>query len=551
MKTFLRRSLLAAVVLAALLVVAAVVIPRFVDADRWRPEVEEQLTHALGRQVVLGPLSLSLRWGVGLRAESLEVGPPIDPAAGPGPTAGARDVRLRVAIRPMFSGDVDVRSISFRDGVVHQGPTTLASALALDASLRREHAGTLQSKGEIRGRLDALGGAVVDLRFDARVDGDRLDLWSFAGPVGPGRISAKGTLTGIETGNFRATADVDATFGATSAAGTVEATLRPSETRVEFAVRSPFVDFDELAAMAGVAPPVAAALAPGGLFPAAFAAETRVGPAPAIAIRATGTIDAERGRVHGLELTAIRSQVSYRDGRLRFERADFELYDGRHQGTLTVETDRPEVPFHLDDRVSGVRLDALLSAFAPQLPKTVYGTAELDLDVRGRAATDSPDATVVGEGRLEVRDGRLAGAGLAEQLSAILAEAGNADAKRGETPFERLCASFDVRDRRAHTDDLEFRSEDLDLDGKGDLRFDGGLDLDVVASLSPRLTAQALERVPQLKFRVGRDGRMTLPMQVRGDLSRPQVVLDLQRILEEGLGDRIREGLRSLFGTRH
>ncbi len=551
MKTFLRRSLLAAVVLAGLLVVAAVVIPRFVDADRWRPEVEEQLTHVLGRRVVLGPLSLSLGWGVGLRAESLEVGPPIDPAAGPGPTAGAHDVRLRVAIRPLFSGDVDVRSISFRDGTVRQDSTTLASGLALRASLRREHGGTLESQGVLRGRLDSLGGAQVDLRFDTRVDGDRLDLRSLSGPVGPGRISAKGAVTGIETGDFRATAEAEAEFGRTSATGTVEATLRPSETRVEFAVRTPFVDFDELAAMAGVVPPAVAPRASGGLFPAAFAAETRVGPAPAVPIRADGTIEAERGRFHGLDLTAIRSRVSYRDGRIRFERADFELYGGRHEGTLSVETERPEVPFHLDDRVTGVRLDELLSAFAPQLPKTVYGTAELELDVRGRAGTDAPDATVVGDGRLEVKDGRLAGAGLAEQLSAILAEAGNADAKRGETPFERLGASFTVRDRRAHTDDLEFRSEDLDLDGNGDLRFDGGLDLDVVASLSPRLTAQALERLPQLKFRVGRDGRMTLPVQVRGDLSRPQVVLDLQRILEEGLGDRIREGLRSLFGKKH
>jgi hypothetical protein len=75
----------------------------------------------------------------------------------------------------------------------------------------------------------------------------------------------------------------------------------------------------------------------------------------------------------------------------------------------------------------------------------------------------------------------------------------------------------------------------------------------VTASFSKRASADLVRETPQLKFRLDPDGRLTMPLKIRGDLKAPLVQLDLDRVLQEGLErsarDRGRKGLlRRLLG---
>lgn len=75
------------------LVLAAVCIPFFINADTFRPEIESQLSAALGRKVHLGNLSFSLFTG-SLKAENISIAD--DPNFSTAPFLTAKELRIGV-----------------------------------------------------------------------------------------------------------------------------------------------------------------------------------------------------------------------------------------------------------------------------------------------------------------------------------------------------------------------------------------------------------------------------------------------------------------------
>jgi uncharacterized protein involved in outer membrane biogenesis len=264
-------------------------------------------------------------------------------------------------------------------------------------------------------------------------------------------------------------------------------------------------------------------------------------------------VEAARGRLAGLEVTDLRVDMTAEGGSARFEEARFGLYGGLYRGLLAMDFASPGAPFRLAGRLDGVDADRMISALSPSRGGVLHGVASLTLDLGGEAGAGSAVRSIRGSVRAEVRDGRFSTVGILKQVAQILEMAGGRGIGRDETPFDHVSASFLVRDSRADTDDLEFRSADLDLDGGGSLGLDGALFLDVTASFSKPASADLVRETPQLKFRVDPDGRLTMPLKIRGDLRAPIVQLDLDRVLREGLErsakDAGRRGLlRRLLG---
>ncbi len=97
-------------VIVIVLVVAAIAIPFFIDANQFRPTVEAQLTSALGRQVKIGNLSLSLLRGQ-LGADNIAIAD--DPAFSRNPFVQAKALDISVEIMPLiFSRAVHVQSLT-------------------------------------------------------------------------------------------------------------------------------------------------------------------------------------------------------------------------------------------------------------------------------------------------------------------------------------------------------------------------------------------------------------------------------------------------------
>src|SRR5450631_636044 len=85
--------------IVALFVLAIVVVPFLVNADTFRPTIQDQLSSALGRRVTLGHLSFSLLSG-SLIAEDIAIAD--DPAFSTAPFLQAKQLDLGVETGPLL-----------------------------------------------------------------------------------------------------------------------------------------------------------------------------------------------------------------------------------------------------------------------------------------------------------------------------------------------------------------------------------------------------------------------------------------------------------------
>jgi len=96
--------------LLALAVIALLALPFLIDANRFRPLLEQQLSQALGRRVTIGNLSLALLEG-GVSATDLSISE--DPAFGKQPFLSAKTLRVGVDMRALiFSRALHVQAVT-------------------------------------------------------------------------------------------------------------------------------------------------------------------------------------------------------------------------------------------------------------------------------------------------------------------------------------------------------------------------------------------------------------------------------------------------------
>lgn len=239
--------------------------------------------------------------------------------------------------------------------------------------------------------------------------------------------------------------------------------------------------------------------------------------------------------------------ASLQAGRFTIDDLTFGAWGGRGRASIDASLDARDRPVALRAEGDGIRTAPLLAAFAPKLGPAIEGTGSFALEVAGPASGGAPFERVAGSARLAIRDGRIASVGLMRQVGRLLELAGGKGIGRDDTPFESLTATFRIANGEARTDDLAFRSADIDLDGKGSIGLGGGLGLSVLASFSKEASADLVGKTPSLRFRVGEDGRLTVPLKIRGSLGSPNVQLDLDRVLEEGLSGKKDSAKRSLL----
>jgi AsmA protein len=159
-----------------------------------------------------------------------------------------------------------------------------------------------------------------------------------------------------------------------------------------------------------------------------------------------------------------------------------------------------------------------------------------------------------GAARVDVTQGTVKGLALVRTI--VVASSMRADAAAGgggDEAFSRLGASFTLGDGVARTNDLTFESNDVSLDGAGQIGLDGtNIDLSGRVRLSEALTRQAgrdLVRYTQ------EGGRVTVPVTISGSAGALSVRLETADVLKRAItnkaveeaGDALRRGIGGLF----
>ena len=105
--------ILAAVVVVILIILAA--LPLLINVDRFRPQLESQLSSALGRDVHIGKLSLSAFAGH-VTASELSISD--DPAFSRDPFITAKELEVNASLMPLLTGRLQVSSVTLVEPVV-------------------------------------------------------------------------------------------------------------------------------------------------------------------------------------------------------------------------------------------------------------------------------------------------------------------------------------------------------------------------------------------------------------------------------------------------
>ena len=551
MKRPLKFLLVAVALVAGLFVLAAVVLPFVIDGERLKPQAESKLTQTLGRTVTLGPTRVSLWTGLALRSESLRVGEPTaGPAAGSAILEAGR-TEVHVAFLPLLKKEVEARSITVSSARIVQDGKTLASGIDLESALRLAADGSLTAAGKVSGEVDLLAPRPrARATFSVGLAGGTLAVRPLTATVGPLRLDATGRVEGIGAAAPRAKLDVSLRLPKSNAHGKFDVVLDAARPTLDFDVVAPLLDLDEVLSTGGTMG--LAMTAPGvgaGFVPAAAAAEPPPGEGDFVALlRGRGTLAAERCVYRGIEMTGVSAKMTLERGAVHLGDTRLTMFGGTARGTIDARPFEAARPFSLDQQADGVAIGAMIATLAPSEKGTVEGTAALTLTMSGRGGEPALLPTLDGKGQVSVTGGKIASFGMIQQVMKLLEVAGAKGFAKDETPFDSLAAHFDLAKGVATTHDLAFRSADLDLDGGGTVGLGGAIHLDVTGSFSKPVSDQLIAKTPQLDIRRGADGRLTVPLQVRGTMTAPKVQLDLEKVLHEGLKKEIeKEGKKRLL----
>lgn len=105
-----KRGLKIFAIVIAVLIVILIALPFFIDANLFRPRLESELSAALGRQVKVGNLSLSLLSG-GVAADDISIAD--DPSFGSAPFVKAHSLKVGVQLIPLiFSKSLQVTDLT-------------------------------------------------------------------------------------------------------------------------------------------------------------------------------------------------------------------------------------------------------------------------------------------------------------------------------------------------------------------------------------------------------------------------------------------------------
>jgi AsmA protein len=440
-----------------------------VDANHFRPQIQASLGQALGREVTLGQLHVSI-WSGSLDADEIRIGD--DPAFGDKPFVSAKSLQLGVKLWPLLlHRQVQITSLALDQPMVRlvenragrwnfsnfgAGKTTAPAANASTAAPPAFSVDRLRiSDGRIdlqRAAGDARSYRKVDLRADHVGLGAAFPFSMGADIAGGGSLKLDGTLGPWEAKN---------------------ALLTPVEAHLVMQGLD-LVGAGLMSSADGV----------GGVLDI----DTRISSAKGV-LTSKGGIDARR-----LKLVASGSP-SPQPLRIDYQ-ASYRLPDGTgriEQGTLGSGGAKLAVDGSFDNRGKVIALDLrlrgqalpvddlqpLLPVFGVVLPKDSRlsgGSVGVDLRARGPL-----DALVI-SGPVTLDNSRLAGYSLGSKLGGVLSLAGIKAPK--DTVIRHAAATLKIAPSGIHADPASAEIVELgSFTGKGGMAADGRLDFNMLVKL--------------------------------------------------------------------
>ena len=520
-----RRLLYLFVGFLALLVVLGVGALQALKSGAARSRIASALSSALGQPVAIGGLSASIFPTPSLSARDIQVGG-ADSSAAPGVSLAA----LRIV--PRLSSLLPGRTLTI-DHVDLNG---------LVLSVRRDSAGRWLVPVPPSPSADTTnGGDAIELnQLRAREGSIRVVDDQLRTPGGGPTVT---TITGVE-------ADMEARGGRVKVSrftgrlgeSVVTGSTEMGPKGAEIALRSESVhssDLPALFALAGI--PASPLLSIAGKAPF----EMTVSLTPGFASHsATGKASIERVKFGTLAFEGAQAPFRLEGGVFTLDPLTFTTYGGRQQGIVSVDLNQPAAVYSIRTSVQGLDVDQALSANTT-MKNFLAGKGSVAGNVRGSGNTAAAlKRSLTGTLKFELTDGVIRNFPL---LAAINQALGITGGTGRDTKFQSLSGTATIGGGKARTNDLALRAGELTLTGRGTLGFDQRLDLRMMASASPEMSKQLVQRVGLLGRLSNDRGQVTFPVIVTGTTTAPKISVDLGSIAKKQLEGEVEKGVLDLL----
>ena len=176
---------------------------------------------------------------------------------------------------------------------------------------------------------------------------------------------------------------------------------------------------------------------------------------------------------------------------------------------------------------------------------TVTGEILLSLPLGGE-----PPATqsLRGNGELAAKDGALTNVDLIEKIQQITGLIGVPNEQRsGATTFKSLETDFTLGGGIADIKRLYLDSPTMEVQGGGKMTLAApSLDLRIEVAVSPEISTRAGSGKAATFFKDDQ-GRIVVPLRIKGPVKRPSVNPDTEKLIKKGMGQLLEKGKGSFF----
>jgi len=255
-----------------------------------------------------------------------------------------------------------------------------------------------------------------------------------------------------------------------------------------------------------------------------------------------GKLSSTRGTIANMDYTNLHANIALAERVATIEDLRLQAYNGSLQGRGRYDMRTTPPVFTLTAQTRGMDVSALFGSTSAAATKHIVGKANLDLTLAGSGNRwEEIQRGLSGHGQAEVLDGALRDVNIAEgALTGLTGVPGlslffsprvrskyPAIFGTKNTEFRELKGSLNLKNGKAHLDDLQIAATDWAARGKGWVTLDQTVDVRADLVLSEQLSTDLIGDIKELRFLADRQGRVVFPFALTGTLPRVKPIPDI------------------------
>ncbi|MCG8463478.1 MAG: AsmA family protein [Xanthomonadales bacterium] len=253
----------------------------------------------------------------------------------------------------------------------------------------------------------------------------------------------------------------------------------------------------------------------------------------------------ERLILPNLELEQVTGVMQARNGLITLNPLRARLFQGQFNGQATVDTRQNPPEVHLQPRLEGIAVQALLAILSPAAP--ARGAGAMDLDIRFKGLdVEQALSSLTGHGAFSILDGAIVGVDLNRLLNEEMSRSNFSnirDSFGGETLFESLSGEFNADSGVLTLPAMDMETLQFGLSGAGEMDLrQQSLNYNMELNLGEQLRAQL---PPKLVKATGG----VIPLSLTGDITAPVVTVNMEQLLEKAVKKEVKKRGRKLLNN--